>query len=96
MKKKIVFAMVSGSGEFPIDMLRYDSCCPATEEDSHIVSRSFNNYENWNVCVKKVLLESLSKKDLHTSFTEGRWRSFGCNVRMVDSPYEVPRESIKN
>jgi hypothetical protein len=27
--------LVVGSGEFPIDMLRYDSCCPNEEGDSH-------------------------------------------------------------
>ncbi len=97
MKKKIAFAMVSGSGNFPLDMLRYDSCCPATEEDSYLIGNSFNNYDyNWTVCVKKILLEPLSKKDLHTCFTEGRWQSFGCKVEMVESPYEVPRKSLEN
>lgn len=30
--------VVQGIGEFPIDMLRYDSCMPWDEEDSHKMS----------------------------------------------------------
>lgn len=33
--------VVEGSGDFPIDMLRYDSAAPLSEADSGIISRSF-------------------------------------------------------
>ena len=34
---------VIGDGEFPIDMLRYDRCFPATEEDTWEITRSFRD-----------------------------------------------------
>lgn len=37
----VSIVVVEGRGEFPIDMMRYDSCCPATEMDSGIISRTF-------------------------------------------------------
>lgn len=83
---KIVYAKITGSGNFPIDMLRYDSCCPATEEDSYAIGNTLNNYEkNWVVFVKKILLERRRKNS--SVFTEGRWQSFGCQIEEVDSPY---------
>lgn len=45
----IVYAKVMGSGEFPLDMLRYDGCSPATEEDSNLIRRTISQpYGNWS------------------------------------------------
>ena len=107
---KVVYAKVMGSGEFPLDMLRYDSCCPATEKDSGVIRSTFkkvfrdnslifsyenSNEVNWAVFVKKVLLERRRKNE--SVFTVGRWVSFGCIIQEVDSPYgnrKVPEERI--
>lgn len=88
MNKKIIYAKVSGHGEFPIDMLRYDLCSPATEEDSNLIRRTINNHSNnnWVVVVKRPLLERRAKND--PVFTIGRWQSFGCKIVEVGSPYE--------
>lgn len=88
MNKKIIYAKVSGHGEFPIDMLRYDLCSPATEEDSNSIRRTINNYSNnnWVIFVKRPLLERRAKNDV--VFTIGRWQSFGCKIVEVSSPYE--------
>lgn len=64
--------LVSGSGEFPIDMLRYDSCCPFTEADSHTMSQSEPGQP------RIVVLKRFSVNGLGA--TEGRWKSFGWKV----------------
>jgi hypothetical protein len=86
--KDIAYAIISGTLEFPMDMLRYDRCFPATEEYANIISRTFHHpLERWEVVVKKVLLEK-RKKNSPSPFTEGRWRSFGCNIQEIGSLYE--------
>lgn len=91
MTNKIIYAKVTGRGEFPIDMLRYDLCSPATEEDSNLIRRTINNHDhnNWAIFIKRPLLERRAKKDV--IFTVGRWQSFGCKIVEVSSPY-VSRE----
>lgn len=56
---------VEGTGDFPIDMLRYDACWPATPTDSAVIQ-----YKNTE---RRVVLEMMS------SFpnTPKRWESFG-------------------
>jgi hypothetical protein len=83
---KIIYAKITGTGHFPVDMLRYDLCSPATEEDSHLIENTFNIYaKNWVIFVKRPLLERRKKTD--QVFTYGRWQSFGCQIEEVDSPY---------
>lgn len=107
---KVAYAKVMGSGEFPLDMLRYDNCCPATEKDSGIIRSTIkqvfrgdnlifsyenSNEVNWVVFVKKILLERRRKND--AVFTVGRWVSFGCIIQEVDNPYgsrKAPEERI--
>lgn len=93
----IVYAKVMGSGEFPIDMLRYDCCSPATEEDSNLIARSMHHDRfaiangaaaheqpvNWVIMVKKVLRERNRRNP--RMFTVGRWNSFGCSINETDN-----------
>lgn len=65
------YAIIVGSGPFPIDMLRYDCCSPATEEDSHLIEKSMNDYKRWEICV----ISNLKRK-----WTSGRWHSFSCSI----------------
>lgn len=60
---------VSGFGQFPVDMLRYDRAWPASEIDAGTIHASFRNVERWSVS-----LEGLDYP------TVERWRSFGCEV----------------
>ena len=60
---------VKGAGEFPIDMLRYDSCYPLSQED-------VNKF--WWDEVREVTL--ISVKRCKSGPTEGRWNSFGWKV----------------
>ncbi len=62
--------IVIGRGEFPIDMLRYDSAYPVTEDDSRVIGQ--RTYE-WD---RGVLLQHRGvQKDWEP--TLGRWKSFG-------------------
>jgi hypothetical protein len=81
------YAIVIGSGPFPIDMLRYDCCSPATEEDSHIIERSMEGWKKWEVCVKCDLK--------NREWTAGRWQSFGCSIFPMEKGYmPVRRDGI--
>lgn len=63
---------VAGSGEFPVDMLRYDSCWPSDQE---AVSNAFcSDLEYRTVEVSKYAMTK------ETDFTAGRWASFGWKV----------------
>lgn len=78
---------VEGRCAFPIDMLRYDCCYPATEQDAH-------NIENINDAMVdsrkekpyRVTVETPRNKRDHGKFivTEGRWESF--NWKLVEGP----------
>lgn len=61
--------VVEGSGEFPFDMLRYDSCCPDTEDESHKLDRGQR---------RQVKLRRFSVNALGA--TARRWESFGWRV----------------
>ena len=59
---------VEGSGQFPFDMLRYDSCYPATESDAGALEH--HRRERRTVAVIANVVEASSVP------TYGRWRSF--------------------
>lgn len=75
------YAIIQGRGEFPFDMLRYDSCYPNSERDSSLMGGSarWNQTERWSICVRSAN---------ENKWTVGRWESFG--VKITD----VPREMI--
>lgn len=58
---------VEGSGEFPIDMLRYDRCWPAAEAQVPYLTASRSGRRH-------VLLTGLQEP------TQARWQSFGWRV----------------
>lgn len=62
-----VFFLVRGSGEFPLDMLRYDSCCPFRESDSHAMRRR----------EARVILMRRFSPERHSDGNEARWMAFG-------------------
>lgn len=64
-----LFAVV-GSGTFPLDMLRYDSCVPHEEHDSLVAADE-------HTMRRIVVLRSYSRS---ATMTPGRWRSFGWQV----------------
>lgn len=65
--------VVTGKGEIPLDMLRYDRCVPATGHDvTEIVSGQANR------TVVKVHLVRYSPEG--SKATAARWESFGWKV----------------
>ena len=68
--------IVSGSGQFPVDMLRYDSCYPADTE-SAVAMISDHRDQNY-LDMRDIELTSLSEKGWTP--TVGRWNSFGWSV----------------
>jgi hypothetical protein len=63
--------IVRGALSFPIDMLRYDSCWPASEGDSTIIHSTIA-YENKGAVEVTVFARA--------PLTVGRWESFGWSV----------------
>jgi hypothetical protein len=68
-KKPAIYTFaVLGTGQFPLDMLRYDSCYPKSQDDTGEMERSFlprNRDEH------RVTLVGAKEP------TVGRWQSFG-------------------
>ena len=64
---------VEGAGQFPIDMLRYDSCHPRTSADAAAIEERGR---------RKVHLTGYHHTK-HLPCTPERWRSF--NWKVVDS-----------
>lgn len=60
-------ATVRGSGIFPVDMLRYDSCYPASQEDASKLLD--DDYREIRISRTSELKGS--------TFTVARWQSFG-------------------
>lgn len=65
---------VTGTGRFPLDMLRYDSCWPATQTDVH--NMSDHGHAVMGRCPSTIALET------HGEPTSDRWASFGWEVAM--------------
>lgn len=67
------YAIIQGKGEFPMDMLRYDSCCPNSERDSMLIADTFGRLRNgrWSICVRSAS---------ENKWTVGRWESFGVKI----------------
>lgn len=70
---------VKGQGHFPIDMLRYDACRPATEEDSLKIFRSIAMSEDGGKSFKLWEIAVIGNQQP----TSGRWKSFLCEVGPV-------------
>lgn len=69
---------VEGSGEFPVDMLRYDACYPATEAlDVPAIAASYANESNLPRKRRVVLRVKPLMGEKHVNLTPDRWASFG-------------------
>lgn len=62
------YAVVVGFGEFPFDMLRYDSCCPNAQEDVNKIDARERG-EMRAVVVRRWECQP-------SDWTPDRWRSF--------------------
>lgn len=65
---------VSGSGAFPLDMLRYDACWPATGEDAASMGITMRDDPEAYRKVRSIRILS------HSEPTLARWASFTWSV----------------
>jgi len=75
-RKTVWQATVAGMGEFPIDMLRYDSCYPHSESDSGAIVRTQPFNADRAARGTEIVVEGYA---VHGP-TEGRWASFMWHV----------------
>jgi len=68
------------SASFPIDMLRYDSCYPAREQDSNAIDRHYNHTSKESVRLKR---GPYKLKNDATRLNKSRWESFGWRIISV-------------
>ncbi len=86
MKQQPYTFQVEGTGEFPRDMLKYDDCYPATDEDRVIVDAEFGSadhilFDGTNLRRNRVTLVSSASPDRFPKIpTVARWESFGWDV----------------
>lgn len=71
---------VQGRGAFPIDMLRYDACYPATEQDAGLIE-DLLRHPHIDRNPHEVTIETHRTPRTHAVIvTWGRWESFGWTV----------------
>ena len=73
---------VTGQGEFPIDMLRYDACHPYTPQDVSNIDGGLRLEEGRLVTRLVTLIHNAAGRGWRP--TDGRWNSFGWDVRDVE------------
>lgn len=71
-----IITVYANSAEGCVDMMRYDSCYPTTEEDAHKLGRLMSHDGSPDDHI--VQFTRCSRNELPA--TEGRWRSFNCVV----------------
>jgi hypothetical protein len=68
---------VNGRGAFPLDMLRFDACYPATSADVDAIQRSLDPLERREAGSKGF---SVTLRSQIAGAEEARWNSFGWRV----------------
>lgn len=68
---------VEGGGRFPTDMLRHDSCWPASEGEARRLADGPDDRERRTVTLKRASVNASGP-------TVDRWRSFGWTVTNVE------------
>jgi hypothetical protein len=74
----IIRFTVEGSGEFPTDMLRYDSCVPVNESDARAIARRYD--DSMDPLARRQVQVETRGRDRYWLPTEERWRSFTWRV----------------
>lgn len=80
-----------------IDMMRYDSCFPSTEEESRKLYALSDGYSEKPKDPKDHLVQFTCAGRNDGTPTVDRWRSFGCTVFTIsspDSPLKTPDELL--
>lgn len=84
------------SAEALVDMMRFDRCCPHTEEEAQKIQRLFLDESNMGTTRPADHVVTLMRfAAANTPATEGRWQSFGCAVLDERSPDESPLTPVE-
>lgn len=70
--------VVSGSGEFPVDMLRHDCCWPETTDGANKIALRYGACDIDLLRRRSIKLNTASVYSPHTA----RWASFGWKVTL--------------
>lgn len=68
-------ALVTGSGSFPADMLRYDACFPAGEETVLAIGSAYPEIRDTRIPLR--IAKYSHHKNPDGAWTVDRWASFG-------------------
>lgn len=87
--RTFTFSVVSVHGHpFPIDMLRYDNCVPASEPDANIIRSTFFDHGTERAGVGTIVeVAKFYPTGGNHAPTYGRWESFGWRV-LTDTEIE--------
>lgn len=86
MKRYLHVATITGKGEFPIGMLRYERASPTAEWDAYVIMNSIRqggSKEAWKANVSKITLFS------SPNWNVARWESFGVTVTPASAAREI-------
>jgi len=74
---------ISDAHPFPLDMLRYDNCVPATEVDANEMARSVERYtpKGTRIALRRFVRHGGSEPQF------GRWESFGWTITSAPRSY---------
>lgn len=82
-------ALVSGRGTFPLDMLRYDRCCPDNSTAVDYISESVRRgstpvgvTERFEIRLSRT---GATKAQAEGGWTPDRWASFGWTCEVIHS-----------
>jgi len=71
-------------GAFPVDMLRYDRCCPCREVDSARIMATFDGGAHLpGDGDRGVVVTKLTARKTEPAWTVARWASFGWELREI-------------
>jgi hypothetical protein len=77
---------VTGFGSFPLDMLRYDGCYPATSEDAGLIQEHLDRNISMADRDKTPITLTHINGQAKWAPTAGRWESFLWKVVRIEHP----------
>ena len=84
MKMYFIAFSVRGKGKFPLDMLRYDRCCPGKESDTLKIAPTRGGdlgLLSEEIVYREIDLCAIAPREWQP--TRDRWSSFGWEVTCV-------------
>ena len=84
---KLEYAVVQGFGDFAFDMLRYDHCFPAAEEQSPLLEQHFNRGNRFVIVARYTTQPG--------GWTPDRWKSFCWRFCDTFRHYEDARDYVQ-